>query len=83
MADDSEERSKRNQKLVAEFPFAMIGWAPEEVRAMAVHRCHKNITLEEATQILVENEQWLRGTLWAAGRDYLWALLEQKFPKED
>ena len=82
MADNPEERMKRNQRIIAEFPFAVTGWAPEGIRGMAADRCDKNITLEEAQLILIENEQLLKGTLWAAGRDYLWALLEQKYPKQ-
>jgi hypothetical protein len=63
-----EERARRNQKLVANFSFAVVGWAPAEVKAIASVRGHK-ITLEEAVAILTDHERLIKAAMECAGRD--------------
>lgn len=71
------ERSTRNQRLVAEFPYAVVGWAPEEVRALAESR-GSSLTLEEAKEILVSKERLIKGAMEAAGRDFFLGIFNER-----
>jgi hypothetical protein len=73
-----EARSTRNRNVVDRFPYGVVGWAPEEVRGMAQSRGY-DLSLEDATNLLLGSERLLKGSMECAGRDFIRSLISEKF----
>jgi hypothetical protein len=70
------ERSQvEREKLANEFPYGLVGWAPEEVVAIANSR-GLQISKQTACELLIHNERKIEGAMTKAGYDLILQLLQ-------
>lgn len=65
------------EKLVSDFPFAIVGWAAEEIVAIARGR-DIELSLAEASELLLDNERQIEGAMTEAGRETILELLGRR-----